>query len=223
MTLPNHILETLPLNVPNAYQPNDYDVEHKTVNREIPSGYASRIGYKMLQAEQEAVLEAYTLAEQTAPNSDAHAEALIELLRIKTMLRHASQTIQAIKSGVINRLDAIPDPAVIASDAFRYAVLTANAAPTLAQTDKELFELGLCPDGRIWPREGSLEAAKREEERRILRQAQQDIVDADSKAMDERIKQGRILQRRRELKRQGILHEEIPGQLEAFNGKLYEV
>lgn len=218
MTSSHNITETLPLAIQGAYQPNDYDVEHKTVNQRIPSGYASRVGYKLLQASKEA---AVTVAE-ILEGYDKQQEALDEVRRLNIELAHASQTIQAIKMGIINRLDAPPAKAVMASDVFRYAVLTANAAPTLAQTDKELFELGLCPDGRILPRAGSEEAEQRQEEKRRFSEAQQAAVDADSKALTERARYSMILQRRRELKRQGILRDEIPGQLEAFDAKPYE-
>lgn len=123
-----------------------YDLENKTVDSKIPSGYASRIGLNHLENLRVKNLQAWQKAE---PKDEATNKKFAEKNEsIQHQIDHAKKTLERIASGELPRLYAPPSPALQRTKEFQNYVKTANAAESMATVTEELSRVGLRPNGQ---------------------------------------------------------------------------
>lgn len=136
-----------------------HDRENKTVDTKIPSGYASRLGLEYLKNQKERNRKATEKAKK------AKKRQSVERLKNQARLldeqeKHALKTLERIKSGDLDRMDAPPSAVLKKSAEYRSYMQSAIHAEQAETTSREYQAIGLRPDGsaRVHPQSSHYKA-----------------------------------------------------------------
>lgn len=125
-----------------------HDRENKTVDTKIPSGYASALGLKYLENQKEKNKK--SLAKAQKANKPKSVERLKNQARLlEEQEKHAHRTLERIRSGELERLDAPPSPILRKSAEYRSYMLSAVHAEQDITRQREYEAIGLRPDGSV--------------------------------------------------------------------------
>lgn len=125
-----------------------HDRENKTVDTKLPSGYASALGLRYLEVQKDKNKK--SLAKAQKANKAQSVERLKTQARLlEEQEQHAHRTLERIRSGELERLDAPPSPILRKSAEYRSYMLSAVHAEQDATRQREYEAIGLRPDGSV--------------------------------------------------------------------------
>lgn len=123
-----------------------YDIDNKTVDAKLPSGYASAIGLSHLNKLQENNLKAFHKADPADKEAARKFEERKEA--IQAQIDHAKKTLERIYAGELPRQYAPPSPSLQKTKEFQSYLQSAHAAPDMKTTSAELRRVGLSGTGQ---------------------------------------------------------------------------